>query len=175
MSEALFALGGAVLGVLSTILTELVRSRSQDRSSWRRELRSVCVAFAEEISRLRDLSYELSRMPHEPRLQAAATDAHMRARGLMERLRLTSDSPATQKAARWLIHCAYHQWQVTQGGPGDFATARAGLDDWLERMLVEARKELGLAGDRIFAEPRQGLPIPGAGDRDVPNPGVEQP
>jgi hypothetical protein len=161
MSEALFALGGAVLGVLSAFLTELVRSRSQDRSSWRQDLRSVCVAFAEAISKLRDLSYELSRKPDDPRLQAAATDAHSRARGLLERLRLTSDSPTTQEAARWLIHCAYHQWQVTQGGRGDFAAAQTGLDDWMERMLIEARKELGLAGNRIFPEPRRRLPIPG--------------
>jgi hypothetical protein len=162
MSQALFAVGGAVLGVLSTLVTELVRSRGQDRSAWRQELRSVCVAFAEEITRLRDLSYELRRTPEDPDLRKAATDAHTRARGLMERLRLTSDSPATQEAARWLVHCAYHQWQATQGGPGDFAAAQAALDDWLEKMLVRARRELGLDGDRIFAEPRERLPIPGA-------------
>jgi hypothetical protein len=163
VSEAWFAVGGAVLGVLSAVLTEVVRTRSQDRSAWRQELRMVCVAFTEEISKLRDLSYDLARTPGDARLGAAATETHSRARALLERLRLTSNSPAAQQAARWLIHCAYHQWQVTQGGPGDFAAAQAGLDDWMERLLVEARRELGLPGDQIFAEPRQGLPIPGAG------------
>ena len=118
MSEALYALAGAFLGVVGTVVTEALRSRRDDRTAWRRDLRSACVEFAAEIARLRDLSYALRSDPAEQRLRDAAHDAHTRARGLLERLRLTSDSVATQKAARLLIHHAYHQWQSTLGGPG---------------------------------------------------------
>jgi hypothetical protein len=162
MSEALYALAGAFLGVVGTVLTEALRSRREDRTAWRRDLRSVCVEFAGEISRLRDLSYALRADPVEQRLRDAADESHTRARALLERLRLTSDSVATQQAARLLVHHAYHQWRSTQGGPGSFDAAQQGLDHWLERMHVEARRELGLRGDRVYTDPGTGLPIPGA-------------
>lgn len=161
MSAAFFALGGALIGVLGTVLTELVRGRRDDRKVWRAELRSVCADLASEVSRLQDISHELRRSPEDAQLQHVAREVHSKARAMQERLRLTSASVATQEAGRWLIHCVYYQWMATQGGKGDFWQARKGVHEWLTKLYVEARKELGLEGSSVYKDPPGGLPIPG--------------
>src|SRR5215472_14730082 len=120
MSAAWFALGGALIGVLGTVLTELARGRREDRKLWREELRSVCADLASAVTHLQDLNHELRRAPEDVQLQHAAQEAHSRVRALQERLRLTSQSVSTQEAARWLLHYDYYQWRSTQGGKGDF-------------------------------------------------------
>jgi hypothetical protein len=161
MSAALFALAGAFIGVLGTVLTELVRGRRDDRKFWRTELRSVCADLATEVSRLQDISHALRRSPEDADLQRAAREAHSRARAMQERLRLTSASVATQEAGRWLIHCVYYQWMSTQGGKGDFWQARKGVHEWMTKLYVEARTELGLEGSSVYKDPPNGLPVPG--------------
>jgi hypothetical protein len=161
MTAALFTLAGTLVGVLSTLAVELVRSRHENRKALRDDLRSVCAELASEVSRLRDLSHELYRSPDDDYLQRAAKETHSRARALWERLRLTSSSVTTQEAARWLIHCAYHQWRCTQGDPGDFWESRRGLDSWLTKFYAASREELGLRGQDVYDDPPSGLPIPG--------------
>lgn len=161
LSAAWFALGGALIGVLGTVLTELVRDRRDDQKVWREELRSVCADFVSELSHLQDLSHELHRSPKKSEAQHAAQEAHSRLRGLQERLRLTSKSVATQEAARWLLHCGYYQWKSTQGGNGDFWQAHNDIRAWSAKFYVAAREELGLENSPVYQDPPEGLPIPG--------------
>ena len=167
MAAALFALGGALIGVLGTVLTELVRGHRDDRKFRQEELRAVCADLATEVIRLQDISHELRKSPKDVRLQNTAQEVHSRAHAMQERLRLTSRSVATQEAGRWLIHCVYHQWRSTQGGPGEFWQARESVHEWLTKLYVAARKELGLGDASVYQDPPGGLPIPG-GERQDP-------
>src|SRR5215831_10564503 len=165
MAAALFALGGALVGVLGTVLTELVRGHRDDRKFRQEELRTVCADLATEVIRLQDMSHELRKTPKDVQLQNTAQEVHSRAHALQERLRLTSSSVATQEAARWLTHCVYYQWKSTQGGPGEFWQAREGVHEWLTKLHIEARKELGLGDSAVFQDSQGGLPIPGGKSR----------
>ncbi len=162
MTTALFTLAGALVGMLGTLATELVRGRRDDRKLWREEFRSTCAALASEVSRLRDISHELGKAPDDSQLQRDARAAHSQARALQEKLRLISTSVATQEAGRQLIHHAYHQWRATQGGNADFWAARRGLDEWLTKFYVAARAELGLDSSSVYEDPSERLPVPGA-------------
>ena len=102
MSEALFALAGTVVGVLGTVLTALVTAKHEERHEWRNDVRSICADLAAEVTHLQDVSHQLrkdqqNKQLQNKQLQSSAEDAHTRARGLQERLRLTSRSQATQK------------------------------------------------------------------------------
>lgn len=160
MSAAWFALGGALVGVLGTVLTDLARGRRDDRKLWREELRSICAEFVGEVAHLESLSHELRRSPDDSQFQRAAQEAQSRVRGLQDRLRLTSKSVSTQEAARWLVHCGYWQWRSTQGGRGDFWQAQEDMRTWLAKFYVAARKELGLESSAVYQDPPEGLPIP---------------
>jgi len=166
MAAAVFALGGALIGVLGTVLTELVRGHRDDRKFQQEALRDVCADLATEVIRLQDISHELRKTPEDVQLQNAAQEVHSRAHAIQERLRLTSRSAATQEAGRWLLHSVYYQWRSTQGGPGEFWQARGGVYEWLTKLHVEARKELGLGGSSVYQDPPGGLPIPGGKRRD---------
>lgn len=161
MTAAWFALGGALIGVLGTVLTDFAGSRRDDRKSWREELRSVCAEFVGEVAHLEDLSHELRRSPEDSEFQRAAQEAHSRVRGLHDRLRLTSRSAPTQEAARRLLHYGYYQWRSTQGGPGDFWQAQEDIRTWLAKFYVEARKELDLGSSPVYEDPPEGFPVPG--------------
>ena len=160
MTEALYALAGALVGVLGTVLTALVTARHEEQYGRRNDVRSVCADLAAEVTHLQDISHQLRKDPQNAQLQGAAEDAHSRARGLQERLRLTSRSRATQEAGRWLLHCAYYQWRSTQGGRGDFWVANDSADRWLTALHAEGRKELGLGRSDLYKDPAEGLPIP---------------
>lgn len=161
MTAALFTLAGALVGMLGTLATELVRGRRDERKLWREEFRSTCAALASEVSRLRDISHELRKMPEDAQLQRDAHQAHSQARALQEKLRLISTSVQTQQAGRQLIHHVYYQWRATQGGKADFWKARAGLDEWLTKFYMAARTELGLDSSVVYEDPSEGLPVPG--------------
>lgn len=160
MSQAIFALAGAIVGVLGTALAALVAARHEEQRIWREALRTVCANLTAQVSELQDLSHQLRDQPHDPDLQQAAQLVHTKARGFYEQLRLTSRSVATQEAARWVIHCIYWQWRATQGGPGDFWEWRKLLYEWLTKLYVQARKELGLGGSDVYRDPEGGLPRP---------------
>lgn len=100
MSQAFFAIAGAIVGVLGTVLTALVGARHEEQRIWREALRSVCANLTAQVSELQDLSHQLRRTPGNPDLQQAAEQTHTRARGFYEQLRLTSKSAATQEASR---------------------------------------------------------------------------
>lgn len=161
MSAAWFALGGALIGVLGSVLTGFASGRREDRKLWREELRTVCAEFVGAVADLENLSHELRRSSDDSQLQRAAQEAQSRVGGLHDRLRLTSKSVSTQEAARWLVHCGYYQWRSTQGGRGDFWQAQEGIRTWLAKFYVAARKELGLESSPVYQDPPEGLPIPG--------------
>ena len=162
MSAAWFALGGALIGVLGTVLTDFSRGRRDDRNVWREELRSVCSEFVSEVAHLQDLNHELRRVRDDSQFQRAAQETHSKVRALHDKLRLTSKSVSTQEAARWLLHCSYYQWRSTQGGPGDFWQAHEDIRIWLAKFYVEARKELDLGRSHVYQDPPEGFPIPGS-------------
>lgn len=169
MTEALFTLAGAIVGMLGSFVTELVRGRRDDRKLWREELRATCAALASEISRLRDLSHELRASPHDATVRRDAQETHARARALLEKLRLTSTSVQTQEAGRQMIHHVYYQWRATQGGKTDFWVAQQGLVEWQAKFYAAARAELDLDGSALYEDPPEGLPLPGANrERTVP-------
>lgn len=161
MTAAWFALGGALIGVLGTVLTELARGRRDDRNVWRGELRSVCAEFVSEVVHLQDLSHELRRSPEDSEIKRAAQETHSKMRALQDLLRLTSQSVSTQEAARRLQHCSYHQWRSTLGGRSDFWEADKEVRACLTKFYVAARKELGLESSAVYEDPPEGLPIPG--------------
>ena len=167
MTAAWFALGGALIGVLGTVLTEFARGRRDDRNAWREELRSVCAEFVSEVSHIQDLSHELRRTPEDSEVQRAAQETHSRLRALQDRLRLTSKSVATQEAARRLQHYSYYQWRSTLGGRGEFWQAHEEIRTWLTAFNISARKELGLEGSSVYEDPPEGFPIPGDKPRSV--------
>lgn len=167
LTAAWFALGGALIGVLGTVLTEFARGRRDDRNVWREELRSVCAEFVSEVAHIQDLSHELRRTPEDPEVRRAAQETHSRLRALQDRLRLTSKSVATQEAARRLQHYSYYQWRSTQGGRGEFWQAHEEIRTWLTAFNISARKELGLEGSSVYQDPPEGFPIPGDEPRSV--------
>jgi hypothetical protein len=161
LSAAWFALGGALIGVLGTVLTELVRGRRDDQKLWREELRSVCTEFVSAVANLQDISHELRRDPDDAEFQRAAQEAHSRLRGLQDKLRLTSKSLSTQEAARWLQHLGYYQWKSVQEGKGDFWQAHNEIRVWSAKFYVAARGELGLESSPLYQDPPEGFPIHG--------------
>lgn len=70
MAAAFFALGGALIGVVGTLLTALVGGRREERRTRTDTLRQACTEFLTEVSRLRDLSHELHVEPERADLRA---------------------------------------------------------------------------------------------------------
>ena len=166
MSAAFFALAGALIGVVGTLLTTLIGARQQERRTRTDTLRQACTEFLTEVSRLRDLSHELRGEPGHADLRERTASAHISARASYARLRLTSESVATQEAGRLLLHYGYWQWQAAIGGSADFHEAQRLGDEWTMTLFVAARRELGLKrATDVFIEPAGGLPVPAARQR----------
>ena len=163
MAAAFFALAGALVGVAGTLLTTLVGAKQQERRTRTDTLRQACTEFLKEVGRLRDLSHELHAEPERADLREDTAAAHISARASYSRLRLTSESVATQEAGRWLLHYGYWQWQAALGGSVDFREAQRLGDEWTMKLFMAARRELGLrrAAD-VYIEPAEGLPVPAA-------------
>ncbi|WP_041832558.1 hypothetical protein [Actinoplanes sp. N902-109] len=168
MAAAFFALAGALIGVAGTLLTALVGARREERRARTDSVRRACIEFLAEVGRLRDLSHELHAEPGRADLREATAGAHISARASYARLRLTSETLATQEAGRWLLHYGYWQWQAAIGNRADFREAQRLGDEWTTTLVVAARRELGLSNaDDVFAPPAEGLPVPTAPQRQV--------
>jgi len=161
MSEALFALAGAVLGVLGTIATEMTRARREDRRTHRGALRLVCANFTTAITRMRQLSKLLRHDPDDNGLRAQVQEAHDDAQMHYERLRLTADSLAAQEAGRHVLHHSYWHWKAAEGrqiDPSKHSGSHRVIDEWLVRLYVEVRRELGLAqATNVYEDPAGGI------------------
>src|SRR3954466_4268698 len=115
MSEAIFALLGALVGALGAVSGNLLSSTRDDRRTRREALRSAATDFAAAISAIRHLSYLAQPGPADHELERRFQDAHAAARTQYERLRLLTSSESAQEAARYALRHAYNTWKVALG------------------------------------------------------------
>ena len=163
MSEALFALAGALVGVLGTVLTTTVGARSEDRRAAKTALRAVCSSFAAEAARVRRLSIELLRRPDDTLLHERVEDALTGARAAYEQLRLISESYGAQEAASHIVHYANWMFWAARGKREGFAEAQVEFHNWSRRLYSEIRRELGLRKpDDVYTDHVTGFPAPTA-------------
>ncbi len=171
MSEALFALAGAIIGVLGAVLASLVQSRREDRRLRRESLRITCADFTSAIARMKYLATEMHLRGIDEELETRMRSAHEETRVGFERLRLLTTSMEAQEAARYSLRHAVGLWLLVQGkGPRPDEKERGPLvelDDRLRDLYAAVRRELGVAHpERVFREPDHLRRLPTA----VPNP-----
>ena len=65
MSEAWFALAGALVGVLGTLASDHLRGRREERATQRALIRSACADFTSAIARIRSLAFDLRDNPSD--------------------------------------------------------------------------------------------------------------
>jgi hypothetical protein len=165
MSQAIFALAGALVGVLGTVLTELIRSRREELRFRREALRITCADFISAITKVRVMAFDVQRHELDDDLKARIRELHGDARIHYERLRLLTESRRAQEAARYALRHAWSLILRSEGRPprpeeGDRG-ALALLYDSLSILLAETRRELGVARpDDVFAEPEEWLVFP---------------
>jgi hypothetical protein len=163
MSEALFALAGALIGVLGGVLTAAFGAHTEDRRANREALRAVSTDFTTAIARVRRLSIEIQRDPDNPSLAPRVEDALTEARAGYERLRLTSESYSAQEAARHLVHFSNLMFWSARKRREGFEDAHTEFHRWSERLYEEIRRELGVRRPtHIYTDPIEGLPNPTA-------------
>jgi len=164
MSAALLVLAGAVVGVMGTLGTELIRSRGEDRRSQREAVRQACIEFSMAINRMRETAFELHRDPSSQVFQDRAQDANMTARARYENLRLVTSSKIAQEAGRRALRHAFGMQLRARAMPirDDEADRepQALVQDWLTRLYVEVRQETGVphAYD-VYQEPDRWLGV----------------
>lgn len=161
MTAAIFALVGTLIGVIGTLLTELVRNRVEDSRTRRENLRSACVDFTTAVARMTNLILALEEAPEDSKL-GPILDAHVEARACYERLRLTAASPDIQKAGHCVVRYAFGMLRQAQGRPPRDDernhNPRMLLQDWLMVLYSEVRREIGVPrpGD-LHREPDEWL------------------
>ncbi len=125
MSEAVFAILGAALGVLGTFLTQWTAARNETLSDRRVVLRQSCVDFTSAVARSRRLSLDLRSNPEDGALWGRIDQALTDGRTSYERLRITAESMEVQSAARYALHYAYRMARTAQKGGEGFEDADA--------------------------------------------------
>lgn len=164
MSAALYALAGTVIGILGTVLLDIVRGRRETRSRAREVLRVVCSDFTTQLTRAR----RYSGIHHGPlgpvdqetwqQMQAIFTEA----RTCYERMLITADSVSIQAAARCALHYTFWMWRTARTDDQAFKEAEAQTLSWLKKLYVEVRRELGIKSPgNVYEDPHGGLPKPG--------------
>lgn len=164
MAEGLFALAGAVLGILGTVLADLARSRVEDRRDRRAVLRSTCADFTTALAHIRQLCYDRHATGPDEALTNRMRVAYGGARAQYERLRLTTSSSRTQEEARLALRAALWFWQEVQGewtrGTNERSPV-AVLEDHLTALYIGIRQELDVPNaQRVFAEPEESRRLP---------------
>jgi hypothetical protein len=166
MSEAFFALAGALIGVLGTLGTEFMRARRDEHRTKLVALQLASFEFLGAIAQMRMIIYNLHQDPSNEKIIDRMFDAHMQARASFERLRLTSSSVKVQEAGRYILRYAFGLLRLVQGKDRrsdelDKHPAEL-ISEWHEALLVEIRRELGVTHpDRIFADRRDWISFPG--------------
>jgi hypothetical protein len=115
--EALFALAGTALGIVGTLLADLVRARKDDRRYRREQLRSACVDLTTALVKIRQAYWGRAYGEEEAGRRAALQRAHDAARANYERLRLSTSSLAVQEQARFALRYAYGLLRQFEGLP----------------------------------------------------------
>ena len=162
MTAAIFALIGALLGVLGTLATEFSRARTEDSRSRRETLRLTCADFTSAVTRMRGLARQVKEQSENPVPRAMLREVTLDARVYYERLRLTSTSRDVQKAGRYALRYAYGIARRAEGmPPRDDELERDPIlltHDWLLELYAVVRRELGVPNPNgIFREPEEWL------------------
>jgi hypothetical protein len=152
LAEAIFALAGALVGVLGTVLVALVGVHGEARHRQRAALRTACTEFAAAVSRVRSIGNDLDEGRRgddlREQLNRALTDALIG----YEQLRITAESRETQEAARYLAHIGWWLAHAAETDAGAYERAKADLRPWLSRLYVAVRTELGVRNAREINE-----------------------
>jgi hypothetical protein len=157
VNEALFALAGTALGIVGTLLADLVRARKDDGRDRREQLRSACVDLTTALVEIRQAYWGRAYGEDEPVRRASLQRAHDAARANYERLRLSTSSLAVQEEARFALRYAYGLLRQFEGLPPRPDELEVGpidqLDDRLVRLYAAVRRELGTPDpERILSE-----------------------
>ena len=164
MSAALLVLAGAIVGVIGTLGTELIRSRGLDRRSHREAVRQACIEFSLAISRMRETAFELYSDPSNVVFLERAQDANKAARAHYENLRLVTSSKLAQEAGRRALRHAFGMQLRARGMPVRDDEAdhepQALVQDWLTKLYAEVRREMGVPhADDVYREPDRWLGV----------------
>lgn len=155
MSQALYVIAGGLIGILSTIITDILRTRREQSSRRSESLREVSANFTSQISRTRRYSLTIR---HERRAEefwplwdAAFTEA----RSCYELLLITAESISVQRAARHVLHYAFWLGQAARSDErGSFKKCHDELAGWSANLSAEVRRELGLKNpDDVYIDP----------------------
>jgi hypothetical protein len=159
---AVYALAGTLIGVLGTVLADAVRGKRDKRRQNQEQLRNVCSEFMAYISRLRRYSIALVGGPPDQEAWRLIETTFTEARVCYEQLLITTESIATQEAARHLLHFAYWLTRAAHMERTGFDEIEAELRGWCTKLYSEVRLELGLKNpNHVYEDPIGGLRVPG--------------
>ena len=159
MTAAIFALIGALIGVLGAFIIELIRARTENSRLRQEALRLACADFTAAVIRVRTLAtIELVAKPADDELMNSLYKAHEEARMYFERLRLTAASSSVQKAARYVVRYTYGLLRQLEGKSLRDDERERGplmmLQQSLTTLVAEVRREIGVRNaDDVFQEP----------------------
>jgi hypothetical protein len=117
MAAAIYALAGALIGVLGAFTIEWVRARNENLRLRYDKLQFVCADFTAAVTHMWNLAVELTAKPADTELTNSFHEAHREARMHYERLRLTAASGNVQKSARYVLRYAYGLLRQIDGKP----------------------------------------------------------
>jgi hypothetical protein len=160
MAAAIFALAGAVVGILGTLAVELARARIEDRRSRQEALRLACADFTAAVTLMWNLYIELLENSSDTELVDSFHKAHREARVHYERLRLTAASRDVQKTGRYVLRYAYGLLRQIEGESPRGDERERGplmmLQDSLVTLHVEVRREIGVPhAEEVYREPEE--------------------
>jgi len=158
MTAAIFALAGTLLGILGTLATELVRTRTANVRTRQEALRLASADFTASVARIWNLSIELKRKAGDVELTQSMHEAHRDARVYYERLRLTAVSRDIQESGRRVLRYAYGLLRQAEGQPPREDEQARGplimLHDSLMTLYAQVRRELGIPhANEVYREP----------------------
>lgn len=161
MLAAIFALVGAALGVLGTLVTEVARGRTEQNRSHQEQLRNACADFTAATMTMRELAINVI-YSRDTISWEQINDAVLDARVAYERLRLISTSVEVQSAGRHALRYNYGVVRQAAGKPArddELETSPLILaSEWQLRLYCAGRKELGiLHAEKIYREPIEWL------------------
>jgi hypothetical protein len=161
MVAAIFALIGAALGVLGTLITETVRARAEGNRVHQETLRLTCADFTSALTRMRELSINIT-YSRDSASWESIDEATLEARIQYERLRLVSTSVEVQKAGRHALRYTYGVVRQAAGKlPRDDEQASTPLilaNEWQLRLYAAVREELNLpSASDVYREPEKWL------------------
>jgi hypothetical protein len=162
MSQALFALAGALVGVFGTLAADAVRARREDRRGRREIVRVACAEFTAALVRVRSIAFITREQPGDQELRTSAREALWAAQVGYERLRLVTQSLEAQEAGRRALRHAIGLQRLSEGRTVRDDEKAEGPMMLMQRSLIrlytEIRLETGVpnAGD-VYREPDEWL------------------